>query len=178
MASKKGKKSPAAAGKAKKGNVKAAARTVKKAVVAKKRVTPAKAVARKSASPARTTAPRKGGASLAAIREQLLRELARIQKHLGMIQNDDTTVEAANVGDLADAASQDEVRAVLRGLQQTEAEQLEQIKGALARIEAGAYGTCVRCGCQVEEARLEALPHAPTCINCRRREERGEFKGR
>jgi RNA polymerase-binding transcription factor DksA len=181
MASKKGKKAPAAAGKAKKGTVKTAVRTVKtvkKAVVAKKSATPAKAVAKKRAAPAKAPAARKGGASLTAIRDLLLRELARIQKHLGMIQNDDTTVEAANVGDLADAAAQDEVRVVLRGLQQTEAEQLEQIKGALARIEAGAYGTCVRCGCQVEEARLEALPHAPTCINCRRREERGEFKGR
>jgi len=178
MASKKGKKLSVVAGKTKKRIVTVARRTVKQAAVAKKRATPAKAGAKKSATPARTSVARKGVTSLAAIREQLLRELARLDKRLGMIRNDNTTVEAANVGDLADAASQDEVRAVLRGLQRTETEQLEQIKSALARIEAGAYGACVRCGCRIEEARLEALPHAPTCINCRRREERGEFKGR
>ena len=177
MASKKGKKSTAAVGKVKKKTVTTASRTVKKAAVAKKRATPAKPVASKTVAPAKTAA-KKGAVSSAAVRELLVRELARLEKRLGMIENDDTTVEAANVGDLADAASQDEARAVLRGLQQTETEQLEQIKRALARIEAGTFGACVRCGCRIEEARLEALPHAPTCINCRRREERGEFKGR
>lgn len=177
MVAKKVKKTASAAKRTKKKIDPGAARAGKKRAAAKPCAKPAKAVAGKSAKPAKA-AVRKGAASPASIRELLLREQAKIEKRLGMIQNDDSTAEAANVGDLADAASQDEARTVLRGLQQTEVEQLEQIKSALARIEAGTYGACVRCGCRIEEARLEALPHAPTCIVCRRREERGEFKGR
>lgn len=43
---------------------------------------------------------------------------------------------------------------------------VEQISEALNRIAAGTYGLCTRCGTQISPARLEALPHAATCIEC------------
>jgi len=43
---------------------------------------------------------------------------------------------------------------------------VEQITGALNRIARGTYGTCSGCGRQIAPARLEALPHAATCIEC------------
>ena len=39
---------------------------------------------------------------------------------------------------------------------------------ALARLDAGAFGTCVRCRRPVAPARLEALPWAARCIECER----------
>jgi RNA polymerase-binding transcription factor DksA len=39
-----------------------------------------------------------------------------------------------------------------------------EVKDALARIEAGTYGTCEVCGMEIEEERLEANPAAKTCI--------------
>ncbi len=45
---------------------------------------------------------------------------------------------------------------------------LEDIEGALMRIEAGNYGVCMRCGNAIGPARLEALPQAPLCIDCER----------
>ncbi len=44
--------------------------------------------------------------------------------------------------------------------------QLAQIDDALAKIEAGTYGTCDRCGKPIAEARLEALPFVSLCISC------------
>ena len=44
---------------------------------------------------------------------------------------------------------------------------------ALARIENGGYGTCVNCGAQIAPERLEAMPWATLCIDCKRKEERG-----
>ena len=49
----------------------------------------------------------------------------------------------------------------------------ELVEGALERIEAGTYGTCQRCGKPISEERLEALPYAELCIDCKRAVERG-----
>jgi RNA polymerase-binding protein DksA len=50
---------------------------------------------------------------------------------------------------------------------------LEEIEGALERIESGTYGICRTCGQPISEERLEAIPYATQCIDCKRREERG-----
>ena len=46
--------------------------------------------------------------------------------------------------------------------------QIEAIDQALARLEAGTYGTCVRCGQPIARGRLEARPEASDCITCAR----------
>jgi len=43
---------------------------------------------------------------------------------------------------------------------------LEAIEAALARLDAGTYGTCVDCGRGVAPDRLDALPWAARCIEC------------
>jgi DnaK suppressor protein len=43
---------------------------------------------------------------------------------------------------------------------------IEQIDAALARIAAGSYGTCARCGAAIPEERLELRPFAETCVRC------------
>ena len=49
---------------------------------------------------------------------------------------------------------------------------LEQITEALERIENGAYGRCQRCGGTIPDARLEAIPYTPFCVECASRRER------
>jgi RNA polymerase-binding protein DksA len=43
---------------------------------------------------------------------------------------------------------------------------LTDIDAALARLEAGRYGICERCGTPIGPARLAARPAAATCIAC------------
>ena len=43
---------------------------------------------------------------------------------------------------------------------------ITEIDEALARIDAGTYGTCVRCGNSIPEERLELRPFAATCVAC------------
>ena len=50
---------------------------------------------------------------------------------------------------------------------------LESIDAALARVSDGTYGNCERCGQAIAPDRLEALPWATKCIECKRLEERG-----
>jgi RNA polymerase-binding transcription factor len=52
-------------------------------------------------------------------------------------------------------------------------QQLELVETALARLDAGTYGTCMRCGKPIAAARLEALPWAAYCIECQGLVDRG-----
>lgn len=46
--------------------------------------------------------------------------------------------------------------------------QLALVEAALARIEAGTFGKCTRCGKPIAAERLEALRWAEHCIDCAR----------
>ena len=50
--------------------------------------------------------------------------------------------------------------------------QLEAVDAALGRLDAGTFGVCRSCGRSIPEARLEARPWAPLCIDCQRLEDR------
>lgn len=50
---------------------------------------------------------------------------------------------------------------------------LYHIDQALDRIEDGSYGLCHECSQPISAARLEAVPHARLCINCKMKEENG-----
>ena len=41
-----------------------------------------------------------------------------------------------------------------------------EIDAALARIEAGSYGTCTQCGAAIPDERLELRPFAGRCVAC------------
>lgn len=44
---------------------------------------------------------------------------------------------------------------------------LNYLEDALKRIESGNYGHCTTCGKLIEKERLEAVPHAHQCIECK-----------
>jgi YteA family regulatory protein len=55
---------------------------------------------------------------------------------------------------------------------------LQDINMALERIADGSFGLCLSCGHQIEKERLEALPYARYCVNCKKlREEQGKEEG-
>lgn len=65
--------------------------------------------------------------------------------------------------ELAQYRQGDEVVNALDGATRT---QIALVRGALERIEAGTYGTCLRCGESIGERRLVALPATPICVRC------------
>lgn len=64
----------------------------------------------------------------------------------------------------ADEASELEKRLVL--VKRLE-ESLNEVEHALQKYEAGTYGLCDSCGQPIERARLEAIPQASLCLNCK-----------
>jgi DnaK suppressor protein len=73
----------------------------------------------------------------------------------------------------ADEASELEKRLVL--VQRLE-ESLNEVEHALQKYEAGTYGLCDSCGQPIEQGRLEAIPQASLCLNCKSQQTK-ETKG-
>lgn len=79
----------------------------------------------------------------------------------------------ANSGDLsthrthiADQGTENFQREFASQLRSIESQSLREIDDALARIAAGTYGLCERCGEPIPIARLEVIPYARLCMKC------------
>jgi RNA polymerase-binding transcription factor DksA len=69
----------------------------------------------------------------------------------------------------ADGAHSTAERAQRMALAHELRESLLDVERALQKMDAGAYGSCERCGEPVSPERLEALPWARLCITCKQR---------
>ena len=74
---------------------------------------------------------------------------------------------------LGDMATVTFDRELDEGLEEGAQQTLAQIDRALARLEAGTYGSCERCGKPIAEERLRARPWATLCIDDQRLADRG-----
>ena len=52
-------------------------------------------------------------------------------------------------------------------------DQLAGVEHTLHKLEKGTYGLCDNCGQPIDPARLEALPQASLCMNCKAKNEKG-----
>ena len=73
---------------------------------------------------------------------------------------------------LADTATETVEREIGNTLEEHDERVLDAIDAALRRMDDGTYGKCVNCGAPIPEERLEAMPWATLCIDCKRKEER------
>jgi RNA polymerase-binding protein DksA len=121
----------------------------------------------------------KGVVDTERFRTLLLEERERVANALHHLheQNsgslEDETEEETYDNHLADSATATLNREIDYTLEENSEHVLSAIEEALSRIEAGTFGTCARCGKPIAEARLEAIPYATRCIDCKRLEERG-----
>jgi DnaK suppressor protein len=56
-------------------------------------------------------------------------------------------------------------------LNETDGKVLQAIEDALARIRQGRFGICEECGQPISKARLEAVPWARHCNECKERQD-------
>jgi RNA polymerase-binding transcription factor len=72
---------------------------------------------------------------------------------------------------LEDGAQQS-ATTVLSQLEEREWRELAEILAAQARLEAGRFGLCLRCGEAIPLARLRAMPATRYCVACQAQEEK------
>jgi RNA polymerase-binding protein DksA len=112
-------------------------------------------------------------------RDMLLEERDRMTAAINHLHEDNSvsleeeTEEETYDNHLADSATATLNREIDYTLEESAEHVLKAINDALQRIEDGTFGTCGRCGNPIAEDRLEAIPYANRCIDCKRLEERG-----
>ncbi len=107
------------------------------------------------------------------MRQQLLKQKEELLAIL-MSENEEFNglVKDMDPKDLADIAADDIDRSTLEALGSQDAKRMRLIDSALSRIKNGRYGTCMRCSKLIPVARLEAIPYALMCIECKSNDER------
>lgn len=108
--------------------------------------------------------------------EQYRRRLVELQRELVSrvidVENDLEKVDDADEVEIMDRVQADVVADSLEGLDDLERQQLEDVEGALDRIDAGSYGRCVDCGREIRRERLDAVPWTARCQEDQERLER------
>jgi DnaK suppressor protein len=113
-------------------------------------------------------------------RTMLLEERGRIEEalkrlheeHSGTIDEETEEISGTSDNHLGDTATATLNREIDYTLEENSEQVLAEIDAALRRLDAGTYGTCVRCGNPIGDARLEARPWAQLCIDDQRAQER------
>jgi DnaK suppressor protein len=95
-------------------------------------------------------------AALEAERERVLADLAQVIQAPGQM----------TYGSQATAASQVFEQQRDLALRDSAEQHLAAVDAAIARLDDGTFGTCLRCGRPIAPERLEALPWAAHCIDC------------
>ena len=90
----------------------------------------------------------------------LLAELKRHAQHINDEQAGALDIANDDVKESSDLALRGVIQELALKLSDRESQMVADIDQALMRMEEGSYGMCVRCGHEIDERRLEAMPTA------------------
>ncbi|HYJ40731.1 MAG TPA: TraR/DksA family transcriptional regulator [Steroidobacteraceae bacterium] len=99
-------------------------------------------------------------------REWLLARSAELRERLSRVHDDLSRESTPLPRDAPDAAIVMENDEILRAIDETARNELNQIGRALERIGAGTYGLCEGCGGSIDAERLRVVPYAANCRSC------------
>ena len=101
-------------------------------------------------------------------KETLMQELDYIEDNAMRLNSKDGAGDlSSHAYHLADHATETQDREQAFHLASREGRFPYYIEEALDRVRAGTFGICKRCGTLIPKARLEAVPTAKMCINCK-----------
>ncbi|HZJ87691.1 MAG TPA: TraR/DksA family transcriptional regulator [Sphaerochaeta sp.] len=103
---------------------------------------------------------------LVAMRKELLEKLSEDNSDFREMVN------AMGIKDSIDVAADDIAFKKMEAINKHEAKRLRSIENALARIANDKYGHCLRCAKKIPKERLQAIPYAVLCIDCKNAEEK------
>ncbi len=104
----------------------------------------------------------------------LIEEKNRIMNQTEHVIDAEMALSPDDLADEVDLASSELNQSMTIRLRDRDRTLLLKIEAALAKIEAGTFGTCEGCEEPIEPKRLKARPVATLCINCKEAEERDE----
>lgn len=102
-------------------------------------------------------------ATLTDRRKQLEGRKADLTARLHTIEEELDSHQSKDWEELAVEREEDEV---LEGMGLSAQQELRMIDAALARMDDGEYGICMKCGKDISAERLDVLPYTPFCRDC------------
>ncbi|MEI6301757.1 MAG: TraR/DksA C4-type zinc finger protein [Betaproteobacteria bacterium] len=99
-----------------------------------------------------------------------------INRKLGEVRSEKVGFDSNTSTDGGDAAQLDALGSVHHAEVERDLAEVRDIGAALARMDAGTYGTCIGCGEPIEPARMLAWPTAKRCTTCQRERERSQAR--
>jgi len=105
----------------------------------------------------------------ASLRSTLEGQRRHLRQEIAALGADPDTDEVTFVDDagFADRSHNTEERSHLITVARALRSNLRDVDRALAKMDAGTYGRCERCDREIAPERLEALPWAMLCIDCK-----------
>jgi DnaK suppressor protein len=105
---------------------------------------------------------------LASFKKRLLEKHDQLADGVGRTAVYGKDQEDDSIKDLGDQANTAYTREFFFELGNGDRRLLRDVISALQKIDDGNFGSCERCGEEIAEKRLEALPFARYCIDCQR----------
>lgn len=103
---------------------------------------------------------------MVAVLERKAQLEARLEALEEKLREIDAELDSHQSRDWEELAVERESDEVLEGEGRAGKVEMTAIRAALARIDDGTYGACVKCGEDISEARLDLIPHTPFCASC------------
>ena len=119
-------------------------------------------------TPGRTALTVPGTASAKYERLEELRRQYRedLKARLGQLRVALTPADAVEVNDLEALCDNSSSAGISAAIVEITSRTLQDIEGALDRLESGTYGRCSDCGAEIPVTRLRAKPFAERCRDC------------
>ena len=112
------------------------------------------------------------------LRQILSERRQKMQNDVQSRIRDGRTGRSIEVRDDLEHSDADSQGDLALALLQMRTEVLARIDEALARLDAGKYGSCFECQAEISERRLRALPFAVRCQACEERREQEQGRAR
>ena len=106
-------------------------------------------------------------------KKRLLERQEQLQDIVSKAEQDGRTDDEEPAQDIADKATNSYNKEFLFKKSNDDRFILQLIQEALDRMDHGDYGTCVACGGEMQQKRLDAVPWARHCIGCQEKQEQG-----
>ena len=98
-----------------------------------------------------------------ALKARLISRRAELDAEIHDIE---AALDAPQPTDWEDRSAERQGDEVLEAKGLNDLTEIRAIDAALARMDAGEYGFCLKCGAEIDPARLDAVPTAALCVSC------------
>lgn len=105
-------------------------------------------------------------------RQRLTEENQKLVRSINRNRLAEEEITLENTEDEGDLATISHNKELLYNLHESDFQRLKSIQEALKRMDRGEFGECIRCGEEINEKRLAAVPWATMCITCQEQTER------